>query len=97
VGQLQKELARFAPDIVRFAAALLPQLREAWTPAGGARPGTSLVHYALLRACVNPSLEAREVIKMLDLMGTQSERQLVRTVRETYREVISAGTEEREG
>lgn len=93
VGQLQKELARLAPDIVRFAAALMPQLREAWTPAGGARPGTSLVHYALLRACANPSLEAREVVRMLDLSGTQSERQMVRTVREIYREMMETAPE----
>ena len=90
VGHLQKELARFEPDIIRFAAALMPQLREAWTPAGGARPGTSLVHYALLRACANPSLEAREVIRMLDLSGSQSERQMVRTVRDTYREMLAS-------
>lgn len=90
VGQLQKELARFAPDIVRFAAMLMPRLREAWTPAGGARPGTSVVHYALLRACANPSFEAREVVRMLDLTGARSEREMVRTVQNAYRDMRAA-------
>ena len=31
-------------------ARLLPRLREAWLPAGGARPGVSIVHLALLAA-----------------------------------------------
>lgn len=90
VGQLQKELARFAPDIMRFAAMLMPRLREAWTPAGGARPGTSVVHYALLRACANPSFEPREVVRMLDLTGVRSEREMVRTVQNTYRDMRAA-------
>lgn len=88
VGHLQKELARCASDIVRFAAALRPRLSEGWTPAGGARPGTSLVHYALLRACENPALQAAEVLEHLDMNGTGTEAQMERTVRKVYREVM---------
>ena len=91
VAQLQKDLTRSEGEIVRFAAALLPRLREAWTPAGGARPGTGVVHYVLLRACANPLLDESEIIKLLDLSGGgASQRQMVRTVRQVYAEVIGA-------
>lgn len=90
VAQLQKELIRSEGDIVRFAAALLPRLREAWTPAGGARPGTSAVHYVLLRACAHPALDEGEIIRLLDLSGA-SQRQMVRTVRQVYAETLGAG------
>ncbi|WP_353886115.1 GTP pyrophosphokinase family protein [uncultured Deinococcus sp.] len=87
VGQLQKELARHETDILRFAAALMPRLREAWTPAGGARPGTSLVHYALLRACTNPGLDPAYIVSLLDLTS-ESGLQMAGTVREVYESVI---------
>ncbi|WP_369815038.1 GTP pyrophosphokinase family protein [Deinococcus sp. Leaf326] len=87
VGQLQKELARHETDILRFAAALLPRLREAWTPAGGARPGTSLVHYALLRACTNPGLDPAYIVNLLDLTS-ESGIQMAGTVREVYEGII---------
>ncbi|GAA5501607.1 hypothetical protein Dxin01_01343 [Deinococcus xinjiangensis] len=88
VGQLQKELARCEDDIVRFAASLMPRLREAWTPAGGARPGTSLVHYALLRACENPALDAQKVISLLDLSAQRNAASMIAAVREVYAEVM---------
>ncbi|UBV41895.1 GTP pyrophosphokinase family protein [Deinococcus taeanensis] len=84
VGTLQKELVRHHEAVVRFAALLMPRLREAWTPAGGARPGTSVVHYGLLRACSNPSLDPHEIVSMLDMRGVLSGTQLVSTVREVY-------------
>jgi ppGpp synthetase/RelA/SpoT-type nucleotidyltranferase len=87
VGLLHKELKRNEGDIKRFAAALMPRLRQAWTPAGGARPGTSVVHYALLRACSNASLEPGEVVTLLDLSGAGNEAEMVRAVREVYQEV----------
>ena len=90
VGQLQKELARHEAEILRFAAALMPRLREAWTPAGGARPGTSLVHYALLRACANPSLDPAHIVNLLDLTS-ESGLQMAETVREVYAGVVQGG------
>lgn len=87
VGQLQKELARYEEDIVRFAAGLMPRLREAWTPAGGARPGTSLVHYVLLRACANPVYDVHEVVGMVDLTGRSTLDHMAQTVREVYRDL----------
>ncbi|MDB5044808.1 MAG: pyrophosphokinae [Deinococcus sp.] len=87
VGLLHKELKRNEDEITRFAAALMPRLRQAWTPAGGARPGTSVVHYALLRACSNASLEPGEVVTLLDLSGANNEAQMVQAVREVYQEV----------
>ena len=67
----------------------LPRLREAWTPAGGARPGTSVVHYALLRACANPLLDPHEIVSMLDMRGVLSGEQLVAAVREAYTQATS--------
>lgn len=87
VAALQKELRRNSDEILRFAALLMPMLREAWTPAGGARPGTSVVHYALLRACANPRLEPQEIVSMLDMTGVLTEDRLVDSVRDAYREI----------
>ncbi|AWT34887.1 GTP pyrophosphokinase [Deinococcus arenae] len=89
VGALQKELRRHEAEVVRFASLLLPRLREAWTPAGGARPGTSVVHYALLRACANPLLDPHEIVSMLDMRGVLSGDQLVAAVREAYTQATS--------
>lgn len=86
VGALQKELRRHHDEILAFAALLMPMLREAWTPAGGARPGTSVVHYGLLRACANPSLDPHEIVSMLDMRGVLGSDQLVRAVRGAYAE-----------
>ena len=69
VGQLQKELRRLEREVVQFAAALGPELQEVWTPTGGARLGTSMVHYALWRACGHSGLEADVVTRLLDLRG----------------------------
>lgn len=91
VRQLQKELNRRAEEIVRFAAALLPRLKDAWMPAGGARPGTSVVHYALLRACENPTLEAAEVVRLLDISGRSNE-EFAEQVHEVYRQVMNKHT-----
>jgi ppGpp synthetase/RelA/SpoT-type nucleotidyltranferase len=88
VGLLHKELARHAPDILRFAAALLPRLRDLWTPAGGLRPGSSVVQYVLLRACANPGLDPSEIVRLLDLSGDAGE--MVGTVRGVYAEVMDA-------
>ncbi|MEF2278045.1 GTP pyrophosphokinase family protein [Deinococcus sp. YIM 134068] len=84
VGLLLKELRRHDPEVRRFATALLPRLREAWTPAGGARPGTSVVHYALLRACANPALDPHEIVSLLDLGGARNTDHMVQTVRDVY-------------
>lgn len=89
---MQKELRRHEGEVVRFASLLLPRLREAWTPAGGARPGTSVVHYALLRACANPLLDPHEIVSMLDLRGVLSGDQLVAAVREAYAQVMADGS-----
>ncbi|WP_225429932.1 GTP pyrophosphokinase [Deinococcus detaillensis] len=70
VGQLHKELHRLKGEVVQFAAALNPELRDVWTPTGGARPGTSIMHYALWRACGHAGLEADVVAKLLDLRGS---------------------------
>ncbi|MBB5375536.1 ppGpp synthetase/RelA/SpoT-type nucleotidyltransferase [Deinococcus metalli] len=86
VGALQKELRRHGPEIVQFAALLMPRLRETWTPAGGARPGTSIVHFGLMRACANPALDPREIVSLLDMTGVLSTAQLISTVRDTYAE-----------
>ncbi|PNY83093.1 GTP pyrophosphokinase [Deinococcus koreensis] len=90
VGALLGEARRQGPEIVRFAASLLPRLPRTWTPAGGARPGTSVVHYALLRACSNPSLEPRQILTMLDMSGVPSLPQLEQTVREAYAETMGS-------
>ncbi|WP_216319414.1 GTP pyrophosphokinase [Deinococcus aestuarii] len=90
VGQLLKELRRHEGEVERFAAALMPRLQEAWTPAGGARPGTSVVHYALLRACANTALDPQEVVSLLDLSGSRNVGEMVQTVREVYeREILN--------
>lgn len=88
VGQLQKELTRREEDVVSFAAVLMPRLREAWTPVGGARPGTSLVHYALLRACESPELDLAAAVALLDLSSPQAEGSLVSRVRAAYQETF---------
>ncbi|WP_291424572.1 GTP pyrophosphokinase family protein [Deinococcus sp.] len=90
VGQLQKELLRCEEDVVQFAEALQPRLREAWTPAGGARPGTSLVHYALLRTCENPALDTVHVLKLLDLSKQGDAAQMAGGVRSVYEQIFSA-------
>lgn len=82
VGQLDKELRRLEGEVVEFAAALNPQLQGVWTPDGGARPGTSIVHYALWRACGHVSLEADVVAKLLGLRGSSGS--LERPIREVY-------------
>ncbi len=87
VGHLQKELLRREEEVVAFAAALMPRLREAWTPAGGARPGTSLVHYALLRACENPATDVQRVVSLLDLSSARNSPDMVMAVKRTYEEV----------
>lgn len=87
VGTLEKEMRRHSDEILRFASLLMPQLREAWTPAGGARPGTSVVHYALLRACANANLDPFEIVSTLDMTGVLSPEQLVASVREAYDQV----------
>lgn len=84
VGQLQKELLRCEGDILHFATLLMPKFREAWTPAGGARPGISLVHYALLRACDNPSLDIGYVLYLLDLAGPKPSAHSLSLVRAVY-------------
>ncbi len=90
VGQLLKELRRHEEEVRRFAAALLPRLREAWTPAGGTRPGTGVIHYALLRACANAALDPQEVVSLLDLSGARDVAGMVATVREVYeREIVN--------
>lgn len=85
VGQLQKELRRLESEVVQFAAALNPELQGVWTPVGGARPGTSIVHYALWRACGHAGLEADVVARLLDLRGTSGA--LEQTVRAVYGQV----------
>lgn len=84
VGQLRKELLRYQADIVAFATGLMTRLSSAWTPAGGARPGTSLVHYALLRACENPDIDAGRVIQMLGLGTLRDAETMTRMAREVY-------------
>ena len=86
VGALQGELRRQGPQIVRFASLLMPRLPDTWTPAGGARPGTSVVHYALLRACANPTLDPQQILTMLDLSGLLRAETLVESVRAAYAE-----------
>ncbi|MDV6373345.1 GTP pyrophosphokinase [Deinococcus arenicola] len=87
VGGLLGELRRGRADILDFAARWLPRLPEAWLPAGGARPGTSLVNYALLRACANPRLAPQEIITALDMSGILSAQQLVDSALDAYAEV----------
>lgn len=86
VGTLKKEMLRHQNEILRFAALLMPRLREAWTPAGGARPSTSLVHYGLWRACANPSLDPLEIISMLDMTGVLTDDTMQEAVLDAYRE-----------
>lgn len=86
VGALQGELRRHGQEVVAFAGLLLPRLRESWTPAGGARPGTSLVHYALMRACANPALDPSEIVRLLDVPGTADTATLIASVRDAYAE-----------
>ncbi|MBZ9751968.1 GTP pyrophosphokinase family protein [Deinococcus sp. HMF7604] len=94
VGALHKELRRHHAEVVCFASTLLPTLRETWTPAGGARPGTSVVHYGLLRACVNPALNPHEIVNLLDLRGVLSSEHLVKAVQNAYEcAVASRGPE----
>lgn len=88
VGLLQKELARYEAEVLRFGQALMPRLRAVWTPAGGLRPGTSAVQYVLLRACAHPNLEPREVMHLLDLSAAGSEEDLSRAVREVYAQEV---------
>ncbi len=82
VGQLLKDLRRLQPVVVQFAAALAPDLQGIWTPAGGARLGTSIVHYALWRACSHAGLKADVVARLLDLRGSSTE--LEQRIRQTY-------------
>ncbi|WP_221089052.1 GTP pyrophosphokinase [Deinococcus aquaedulcis] len=84
VGALHKELRRHQREVVCLASVLMPALRVAWTPAGGARPGTSVVHYALLRACMNPALNPHEIVTLLDLRGVLSSEELVQAVQDAY-------------
>ncbi|WP_034384691.1 GTP pyrophosphokinase family protein [Deinococcus sp. YIM 77859] len=88
VGLLLKELARHEAEVQRFGRNLMPRLRPVWRPAGGLRPGTSVVQYALLRVCANPGLEPREVLYLLDLGTSGDEEDLVRTVREVYAQEV---------
>ncbi len=89
VGALQKELKRNHEDIVLFAAKLAPRLREAWTPAGGARPGSSVVHYALLRACAQPTLDPLNIVKTLGMRRVLSNTDVGKSVYEAYLEVMN--------
>ncbi|EYB69449.1 RelA/SpoT [Deinococcus phoenicis] len=89
VGLLQKELARHEAEVQRLGTALLPRLRALWEPAGGLRPGSSVVQYALLRACANPGLDPQQVMSLLDLSGTATSAPMVRTVREVYAREIA--------
>ncbi len=89
VGLLQKELARGGEDVVRFAAALLPHLRELWRPAGGLRPGSCVVNYGLLRACAHPDTDPAEVVRLLDLSGSAA--QMADTVRAVYAREMTLG------
>ncbi|WP_420595918.1 GTP pyrophosphokinase [Deinococcus sp.] len=82
VGQLLKELRRTEREVLAFAAALPPALPGIWTPIGGVRPGTSIVHYALWRACGSPGLGGEVLAKLLDLRG--SPRRLEAVVRGVY-------------
>lgn len=87
VGQLYKELSRCADDVVQFAACLMPRVQDVWMPAGGVRPGTSITHYALLRACTNPALDLNEIVKHLDLNGRSAERKLAVNAQSAYEEM----------
>lgn len=87
VGLLQKELRRHEADIVRFAALLLPRLRESWLPAGGARPGVSVVHYALLQVCADPALNASDVANLIDIGAPGNIERFVLAVGEAYAEL----------
>lgn len=89
VGLLHKELTRQGPQLVRFASALLPRVRELWTPAGGLRPGSSVVQYGLWRACANPALDPLEIVRLLDLSG--SAQGMVETVRAVYAREVGTG------
>lgn len=82
VGQLYKELLRCADDIERFAVAVLPRIRRMWMPAGGARPGTCITHYALLRASEHPGLDVADVVHLMDLSGQGSEQEFRDGVKE---------------
>lgn len=84
VGQLQKELQRRSEDVVFFATHLMPLIRESWTPVGGARPGISMVHYTLLRACENPALDVRQILSLLDLSGPDRLPQTLAAVNDIY-------------
>ncbi|GGK14142.1 GTP pyrophosphokinase [Deinococcus malanensis] len=87
VGLLQKELRRHEGDIVRFAELLLPRLRESWLPAGGARPGVSVVHYALLKVCAAPGLNATDVAALIDIGTPGYAERFVQAVSEAYGEL----------
>lgn len=90
VGLLLGELARHEDEVRRFGAALLPRLRPLWSPSGGLRPGSSVVQYALLRACAQPGLEPQEVMSLLDLGGAGQPYAMVQMVRDIYaREIVN--------
>lgn len=92
VGQLLKELRRLAPEVVTFAAALLPLASDAWRPAGGVRPGSSLIHYGLWRVCADPSLDPFEAVRLLDLgLGDLTVGRLAGLARRTYAGLTGAG------
>lgn len=84
VGLLHKELRRHGDDIVRFAALLLPRLRDVWLPAGGARPGVSVVHYALLQVCAAPNLKPADVASLIDMSAPDRTEGFVQAVREAH-------------
>lgn len=92
VGGLLGELRRNRSEVLNFATRLLPRLPQAWLPAGGVRPGTSLVNHALRRTCGNPSLDPHDVIAALDMSGVLSTTQLVDSVLEVYAEVTGETT-----
>ncbi|MFC4639487.1 GTP pyrophosphokinase [Deinococcus hohokamensis] len=87
VGLLHKELRRHGDDIVRFAALLLPRLREVWLPAGGARPGVSVVHYALLQVCATPTLKPADVASLIDMGAPDRTAGFVQAVRQAHSEL----------
>ncbi|WP_110885605.1 GTP pyrophosphokinase [Deinococcus yavapaiensis] len=66
-GQLLRELERREREVLRFAAALMPLVPEAWSPAVGLRPGVSLVHLALWKSCQGEDCQAEEIVDLLDL------------------------------
>lgn len=88
VGLLLRDLARQRAEVQAFGTLLMPRLPQTWKPAGGLRPGISVVQYALLRACANPALDPHEVVRVLDLSGPETVEELAAKVREVYEQVV---------